>query len=291
MKRYDNRAWLLLIPAGTIIAFVGVLPLVAVFNYSVLDIFTLQDVFYVGSDWYREIASSDRFHMSFLRSLLFAGIVLSIQLPLGVGIAMLLTRTGRWCTLILMLLALPMVVPWNMIPMMWLSVLDLKTGLVGQYISAAGINFDYKFNGLHTWIVLIIMDTWHWLGLVVILAYAGLSGISSDYFRAAAIDGASRLAVFRYIQLPKISGVLSIAALLRFVDSFMIYTEAFRINAGGPQKATHFLAIDLGEDIKAFSYGSAAARAMVYFLLVVTIAWVFKTTMDRQKRDIVERSA
>ena len=131
MKRYDNRAWLLLIPAGAIMAFVGVLPLVAVFNYSVLDIFTLQDVFYVGSDWYREIVSSERFHMSLLRSLLFSAIVLSIQIPLGVGIAMLLTRSGNWRTLILMLLALPMVVPWNMIPMMWLSVLDLKTGLVG----------------------------------------------------------------------------------------------------------------------------------------------------------------
>ena len=272
-------------------AFVGVLPMVAVFNYSVLDIFTLQDVFYVGSDWYREIVSSERFHMSLLRSLLFSAIVLSIQIPLGVGIAMLLTRSGKWRTLILMLLALPMVVPWNMIPMMWLSLLDSKSGFAGQAMSWAGISFDPDFNPVHTWIVLVVMDTWHWLGLVVILAYAGLSGISNDYYRAAAIDGASRFAIFRYIQLPKIGNVLSIAALLRFVDSFMIYTEAFRINAGGPQKATHFLAIDLGEDIKAFSYGSAAARAMVYFLLVVTVAWVFKTTMDRQKRDGVERPA
>ena len=65
--------------------------------------------------------------------------------------------------------------------------------------------------------VLVLMDTWHWLGLVVILAYAGLSSISQDYYRAAAIDGASRWAIFRYIQLPKISGVLSIAALLRLL--------------------------------------------------------------------------
>ncbi len=286
MKRNDNRAWLLLIPSGCIMAIVGVLPLVAVVNYSLLDIFSLQEVHWVGFDWYREIVASPRFLHALGRSLLFSAIVLSVQLPLGIGIALLLTRTGPWRVLVLMLLALPMVVPWNMIPMMWLNLLAPKVGLLGPILT--GLDFDYKFNALHTWIVLVVMDTWHWLGLVVILAYAGLSGISTDYYRAAAIDGASRGAVFRYIQLPKISGVLSIAALLRFVDSFMIYTEAFRMNAGGPNGATSFLALDLGEDIAAFNYGPAAARASVYFLIVVTVAWIFKVVQERQKHDLKE---
>lgn len=147
--------------------------------------------------------------------------------------------------------------------------------MVGQALAAAGIGFDWKFTALHTWILLVVMDTWHWLGLVVILAYAGLSGISGDFYRAAAIDGASRVAVFRHIELPRIAGPLGIVLLLRFVDSFMIYTEAFAINAGGPDMATHFLAIDLGEEIKGFSYGSAAARSMVYFLIVITVVWAF----------------
>ena len=139
-----------------------------------------------------------------------------------------------------MLLALPLVVPWNMIPMMWLNLIG-KTGLVGRCCWPSPFPSTTRFNAFHTWLVLVAMDTWHWLGLVVILSFAGLSGISNDYYRAAAVDGASRLAVFRHIQLPKISGILSIAVLLRFVDSFMIYTEAFRINAGGPNRATIFL--------------------------------------------------
>jgi glycerol transport system permease protein len=123
--------------------------------------------------------------------------------------------------------------------------------------------------------LLVVMDTWHWLGLVVILSYAGLSGISAEYYRAAAIDGASRWAVFRHIEVPRIAAPMGIVLLLRFVDSFMIYTEAFSINAGGPDMATHFLAIDLGEEIKGFSYGTAAARSMVYFLIVITVVWAF----------------
>lgn len=274
MAPIRNGAWLLMLPAAAVMVFVGVLPLIAVFNYGLHDIFSLADVHWVGVEWYEEIVTSSRFRESLGRSLLFSAIVLSVQIPLGVGIALLL-RGVRGAVLILMLVALPLVVPWNMIGMMWLGLINGETGIVGRALLAAGVVFDWKFTAWQTWVLLVVMDTWHWLGLVVILAYAGLSGISGEYYRAAAIDGASRWAVFRHIEMPKIAAPLGIVLLLRFVDSFMIYTEAFTINAGGPDMATHFLAIDLGEEIKGFSYGSAAARSMVYFLIVITVVWAF----------------
>jgi glycerol transport system permease protein len=172
-----------------------------------------------------------------------------------------------------MLCALPLVVPWNMIPMLWLGLINVEAGLLGPGLAALG--FDYKFTALHTWALILAVDTWHWLGLVVVLAYAGLSSIPPAYRQAAAIDGASRGAVFRHIELPRIAGALAIVFLLRFVDSFMIYTEAFAINAGGPNDATRFLSIDLGEEIKGFSYGQAAARAVLYFLIVLAVVWAF----------------
>jgi glycerol transport system permease protein len=284
MKPHDNRAWLLLAPAAAILGFVGIVPLMTVFNYSFLDLFSINDPFWVGTEWYGDIVSSPRFYASLGRSLLFSALVLLVQMPLGVGIALLLARTGPWRIAVLMLLAVPLVVPWNMIPIIWLGLINPHTGLVGQALAALGIGFDYKFNPLHTWTLLVVMDTWHWLGLVVVLAYAGLSGIPHAYYQAAAIDGASRLQVLRYIQLPKMGGVLSMALLLRFMDSFMIYIEAFRINAGGPQGATTFLSLDLGEEINAYNYGPAAARSMVYFLTVLTVAWAFRTLMDARRR-------
>lgn len=280
MKPQNNAAWLFLLPAMLILGFVGVLPLVAVFNYSFFDIFTLDSRFWIGPEWYQEIVTSPRFHASLARSLLFSTIVIVVQIPLGVAIALMLVRAGRWRIGVLMLVALPLVTPWNMIPSMWLMLINPDTGLVGRALSALGIAFDYKFTALHTWILLVAMDTWHWLGLVVVLAFAGLSGIPHPYYQAAAIDGASRLQVLRYIELPRLSGVLSMALLLRFMDSFMIYIEAFRINAGGPNNATTFLALDLGEEIAGFSYGSAAARSVLYFLLVLTVAFAFRTAMQ-----------
>lgn len=273
MQPHDNRAWLLLLPSLALLGVVGALPLLAVFNYAFHDIFTLSNLHWVGFQWFSDILQSDRFAASLGRSLLFSALALAIQVPLGIAIALLLLGFGRRAVWGLMLCALPLVVPWNMIPILWLGLIDNETGILGPGLSAVG--FDYKFTAQHTWALILTMDTWHWLGLVVVLAYAGLSAIPPAYRQAAAIDGASRWAVFRHIELPQISGALTIVLLLRFVDSFMIYTEAFAINAGGPGDATRFLTLELGEEIKGFSYGQAAARATLYFLIVLVVVWAF----------------
>jgi glycerol transport system permease protein len=284
MKPHDNHAWWLVAPAAFVLVFVGVLPLLTVVNYSLHDIFTLPDKHWVGFEWYAEILRSERFHQSFLRSLLFSFIVLTIQIPLGVAIALAMPRRGICLSLCLVIFALPLLVPWNMIPIMWLSLLDRDSGLLAKWLyEFFSIELNWKLNAFHTWIVIVAMDVWHWTSLVVLLCYSSLSTIPSEYYRAAAIDSASRMQVFRYIQLPKMRQVLLMALLLRFMDSFMIYTEAFQINAGGPKNATLFLAIDLGEEIKAFNYGPSAARSVIYFLIVLTVAWTFNKLLTSRE--------
>jgi glycerol transport system permease protein len=278
MKPQNNRAWLLMVPAIALLGIVGALPLLTVINYGFHDIFSLQDLHWVGPQWFSDIVTSPSFHASFARSLLFSALALGIQVPLGIAVALGLLRLGGHAVWGLMLCALPLVVPWNMIPAMWLSLIG-DGGLLGPMLEA--VEFDYKFTALHTWLLLLTVDTWHWLGLVVILSYAGLSAIPPAYRQAAAIDGASRWAVFRHIELPRLAGALMIVLLL--VDSFMIYTEAFAINAGGPHDATRFLSIELGEEIKGFSYGQAAARATLYFLIVLSVVWAFVTISRRQE--------
>lgn len=291
MKPYDNRAWFLVLPALVIVTFVGILPLIAVTNYSFQDLFSLSNPYWIGVDWYRNIVTSERFYASLGRSFLFSAIVLSIQLPLGIWIALLLQRSHRFVvSTVLVLITVPLVVPWNMIPVIWLNFINPNIGLAGRTLAWLGVGFDYKFNALHTWIVLVVMDTWHWLGLVVVLAYAGISSIPPAYYQAAAIDAASLWQVFRFIQLPKMKTVLSMAVLLRFMDSFMIYIEAFRINAGGPDSATAFLSLDLGEEIQSFNYGPSAARSIVYFLIVLTVAWAFKAATSTRAQVAMERA-
>lgn len=279
----DTRAWLYIAPAALLLLFVGGIPLAINAYHSFFDVFTLDNKYWVGGEWYVTILTSERFYNSLLRSLMFSAVVICVQFPLGLMIALLLPRGGWVRSLGLILLAIPLVVPWNMIPAIWLSLISLETGAIGQLITAFDISFDYKFNPVHTWILLVVMDTWHWVGLVAILACSGLAGIAPAYYQAAAIDRASRWQVFRFIELPKLTGALTMALLLRFMDSFMIYTEAFGINAGGPSGATTFLSLDLGEEIKAFNYGPAAARSVIYFLITLLIVNAFWRIMSARR--------
>jgi glycerol transport system permease protein len=128
------------------------------------------------------------------------------------------------------------------------------------------------------------MDVWHWTSLVVLLAYAGLSSIPNAYYQAAKIDGAGNWAIFRFIQLPKLKRVLTIAFLLRFMDSFMIYTEPFVLTGGGPGNSTTLLSIDLVKiALGQFDLGPAAAMSLVYFLIILALSWVFYTVMMRNE--------
>jgi glycerol transport system permease protein len=275
MKDHNNAGWVFVLPTVLILGFVGLIPLITVINFSFFDIFILESRFWVGLEWYGGIISSGRFWASFGRSTLFSVLVLTIQIPLGIAIALCIPRRKFWVGIALAVVALPLLVPWNMIPSLWLSLLNPDTGILGRAMTYFGWSSDWKLSVSLTWLVIIAMDVWHWTSLVVILCYSALTTIPASYYQAAAIDGASPLQVFRHIQLPKLYHVLPMAILLRFMDSFMIYTEAFPINAGGPHGATMFLAVDLGEDIKAFNYGPSAARSVLYFLIVLSVAWMF----------------
>ena len=285
MKYQDNTGWLFTLPATLVLGLVGLIPLITVINYSFFEIFILDARFWVGIEWYAEIISSGRFWASFGRSILFSILILVIQIPLGIAIALCIPTGKVWVGLTLAVIALPLLVPWNMIPSLWLSLLNPDSGILGQLFPYVGWPDDWKLSALHTWLVIIAMDVWHWTSLVVILCYSALTTIPASQYQAAAIDSAGPWQVFRFIQLPKLRHVLLMAILLRFMDSFMIYTEAFPINAGGPDGATMFLAIDLGEEIKAFNYGPSAGRSVIYFLIVLTVAWTFSKAQGRLGRE------
>jgi glycerol transport system permease protein len=284
MKTQDSSGWVFVAPAMVIMGLVGLVPLLTVVNYSFFEIFILESRFWVGLEWYTEIIRAPRFWSSFGLSTLFSALILLIQIPLGIAIALCIPRGKFWVGITLALVALPLLVPWNMIPSLWLSLLNPETGILGRILPNLGWPDDWKLSAPHTWAVIIAMDVWHWTSLVVILCYSALTTIPAAYYQAAAIDGASPWQVFRHIQLPRLLNVLLMAILLRFMDSFMIYTEAFPINAGGPDGATLFLAVDLGEEIKAFNYGPSAARSVIYFLIIVSVAWLFSKAQGKLDR-------
>lgn len=279
-KTWNNKAWFLVLPVLLLVAFSAVIPLMTVVNYSVQDTFGNNEFFWAGTDWFDEILHSDRFWEALQRNLAFSFIVLTLQIPLGIFIALNMPKSGIGVPVCLVLMALPLLIPWNVVGTIWQVFGRVDIGLLGHTLWALGIDYNYVRDPVDAWITVIVMDVWHWTSLVVLLCYAGLMSIPDAYYQAAKIDGASRWSVFRYIQLPKMKRVLLIAVLLRFMDSFMIYTEPFVVTGGGPGNSTTFLSIDLVKmAVGQFDLGPAAAMSIIYFLIILLLSWVFYTVM------------
>lgn len=280
-KWEDNRAWFLVLPVFVIVAFSAIIPLMTVVNYSVQDIFGPGQRVFVGTEWFKEVLSDSRLHDALLRQFIFSGLVLLIELPLGVMVALMMPKKGWGVSASLVTLALPLLIPWNVIGTIWIIFTRPDIGLFGAAVNGLGIGFDHTASGVDAWITLMLMEVWHWTPLVALLAYSGLRAIPEAYFQAAKIDGASRWAIFKFIQLPKMRGVLTIAILLRFMDSFLIYAEPFVLTGGGPGNSTTFLSIYLVKvAVGQFDLGPAAAFSLIYFLIILLFSWLFYQTLQ-----------
>jgi len=284
-KIINQKAWFLVLPVFMVVAFSAIVPLMTVVNYSVQDTFGNNQFFWNGIGWYQELLDpssqlGERFFDALWRSLLFSAIILALEVPLGIAVALAMPRRGFGVAVTLVVMALPLLIPWNVVGTIWQVFARSDIGLFGYVINWLGIDYNYTQGVLAAWITIIVMDVWHWTSLVALLCYAGLKSIPDAYYQAARIDGASRLAVFTTIQLPKMRRVLLIAVLLRFMDSFMIYTEPFVLTGGGPGNATTFLSIDLVKlALGQFDLGKAAAMSIVYNLIILAVCWVFYTVM------------
>jgi glycerol transport system permease protein len=285
MKTWNNRAWFMVLPVLILVSFNALIPLMTVVNYSVQETFGDNTFFWAGLSWFEQVITSPRFHASLGRQLMFTGIILLIELPLGVAIALAMPKTGPWVSVCLVLMALPLLIPWNVVGAMWNIFALPDIGLLGYAINHLGIDYNYTQQPVAAWFTMILMDVWHWTSLVVLLAYAGLTSIPDAYYQAARIDGAKPWAIFRFIQLPKMKRVLTIAILLRFMDSFMIYTEPSVLTGGGPGNSTTLLSLDLVKvALGQFDLGPAAAMSLIYFVITLFVSWLFYTVMTKDEQ-------
>ncbi len=281
-KPLNQKAWFLILPVLVCVAFSAILPLMTVVNYSVQDIISPDRRVFVGTDWFASVMRDEDLHAALWRQLIFSFSVLVVEIPLGIALALSMPQQGWTASAALVLIALSLLIPWNVVGTIWQIFGRADIGLLGFSLQKLGFDYSYTGNATHAWLTVLAMDVWHWTPLVALLCYAGLRSIPDAYYQAARIDGASKIAVFRFIQLPKMRGVLMIAVLLRFMDSFMIYTEPFVLTGGGPGNATTFLSQYLTQKaVGQFDLGPAAAFSLIYFLIILLLCFVLYNWMQR----------
>jgi glycerol transport system permease protein len=283
-KRKNNKAWFLVLPVVLVVAFTAIIPLMTVANYSVQDVLSPANRLYVGLDFFRAIATDPAIIAAFQRNLIFSTQILLIEIPLGIFIARLMPREGWKAAAALVIVAIPLIIPWNVVGITWRILARPDVGLLGVTVNQFR-PFDIGNTPADAWVTMVAMDVWHWTPLVALLVYAGLRSIPQAYYQAAAIDAASPWSVFRFVELPKLRRVLMIALLLRFMDSFMIYAEPYILTGGGPGTSTEVMSILLSVlALIQFDLGKSAAFSLIYFLIIQVFSFIFFTVLTLDER-------
>lgn len=278
-----QRPWLFLLPTLLIMGLSAFVPLMTVVNYSLHYIFAGSQPKYVGMANYVEVLHDPNFRGALLRQLGFTLGILLIEFPLGLLIAMAIPRRGALASLCLVLLGIPLLIPFNVVGIVWRLFTQSEIGVIPRVLDVFGYEYNVSLDSFDAVATLVMLDVWHWTPLVALLCYAGLQAIPDAYYQAASIDGASTWNTFRFVTLPKLRSVLVIGVLLRFMDSFSIYSEPLLLTGGGPGNATTFLSLFVARKAESYELGYAGAVSVLYLYIVIVLSYFFFQAMTNDR--------
>jgi glycerol transport system permease protein len=270
-----NRGWFFLIPALVILSISAFIPLMTVLNYSLHYIFAGSAPTFVGFENYIEVLRDPAFLNALVRQLCFSLMILAVEVPLGIAIALAMPKRGPGVAVSLVLLGIPLLIPFNVVGIIARVLTHSSVGLIPGFFALFGYNFNVALDPVDAFMTIFLLDVWHWTPLVALLCYAGLQAIPDAFYQAAEIDGASAWKTFRYVTLPKLRSVLIIGVLLRFMDSFKIYAEPLLLTGGGPGDATTFLSLHVARKAESYQLGYAGASSAIYLFIVIVFSYLF----------------
>jgi len=158
MKPVNQKAWLLILPVVICVAFSAILPLMTVVNYSVQDIISPERRVFVGTEWFAAVMRDQDLHDALLRQLVFSLSVLLIEIPLGIALALSMPAKGWQASVTLVLVALSLLIPWNVVGTIWQIFGRADIGLLGASLQALGVDYNYTGNARDAWLTVLALD-------------------------------------------------------------------------------------------------------------------------------------
>lgn len=280
-----QRPWVFLLPTLLLMSISAFVPLMTVVNYSLHYIFAGSIPEFVGLQNYVEVLNDANFQQALFRQLAYSFIVLIIEIPLGILIALSMPKRGNGVGLSLFLLGVPLLIPYNVVGIVWRLFTQSDIGIIPKFMSVLGYEYNVSLQSVDAFMTVLLLDIWHWTPFVALLSYAGLQAIPNAYYQAARIDGASIWKTFSYVTLPKLRPVLTLAILIRFMDSFKIYSEPLLLTGGGPGNATTFLSMFVARKAESYELGYAGAVSVIYLYIVIVLSYLFFQASTHSKKD------
>ena len=265
--------YIMIIPVTAILAAVAIYPFLFALRLSLTNARTnnFLNPKWVGLSNYVNILTSGRFWDSTLLTIIYVGAALSLEIVLGLGLAMLAEKATRGQKWYVSLLITPMLISTVLAGIIFRLELNQQFGVIPYYLSKLGITANLLDTG-HALMTMILIDVWQWTSFIFLISFAGLKSLPVEPFEAARVYGANAWQTFRYVTLPLVKPVLMIAVIFRMMDAFKAFDHIYILTSGGPDFATTtFSVLAYNYAYTTDNFGMASAMAVVLLIIIIII--------------------
>lgn len=291
-SRSDKVAsWLFVTPTMIFLGITALLPLL----YSVyLSFFRLKLNLpnavpeFTGLSNYIKMFTDETLKVSTWNTLLFAVVSVTLEVIVGLIVAMALCSDKVWAKICTSVFLIPTIMAPVAIGTLWRMMLDSTTGIINYFLSFFGVpSITWLSSPKTAMLSVILVNVWQLAPWVTIICAAGLKSLPQDCLEAACVDGASNGTIFRRIVLPMIAPLLTIVVMLRFVDAFKVFDTVYVMTNGGPGNATEMLPNYIyKQGLRFFDAGYSAALAVAFVLIMTVVTVGFLKIRDRLEAEI-----
>jgi multiple sugar transport system permease protein len=273
IDRRRAEAWLLLSPCLIYLIAFAIFPLLYSLRLSFTDLTAAEGTGrWVGLKNYGDLLRDPLFWNAAFNSAVMVTATVTIQVVLGIALALFFDLRLKGSSIVRGILVLPMLITPIVVGVMWRALLNPEWGVVNWAIAQFGYEAPNWLGSVEMAMkTLVLVDVWQWTPFVFIIVFARMQVLPRDVYEAAKIDGAGRLATFRHITLPLLTPAIAFAAIFRAVDAFRSFDLVYGLSYGGPARSTTTLSFfSFQNGFQFHNYGYAAAVA--YMMLLILIA-------------------
>ncbi len=278
MKRESGYKFIA--PALILLCFVTLYPVTYVFYLSLQRRLLIFDISkFVGLENYLFLLRDNRFWNALMNTAYFTVTSVSLEVILGLSIALLLNRPFKMKGLVRAIVLIPWAIPTVVSAKMWEWIYNVDFGIL-NYLIHAKINWlGTPFLALNA---AMCMDVWKTTPFVVILLIAGLQVIPQELYQAAKVDGAGNWAIFRRITLPLLKPVILVVLIFRTLDAFRVFDAIYVLTGGGPANTTETLSIYAYKVLfQTLQFGYGSTLSVVVFFCIGSISIFYIKMLSR----------
>jgi multiple sugar transport system permease protein len=274
----------LLAPSILSLAILSIVPLAVIIWLSFIEVnFTpVNEQIFIGVQNYVDMVNDGNVWDAWTATAIYVTGALTLQLTLGILISVMLHRVMVGENVFTSIVIMPMMIAPVVVGLLWQFLLDPTFGLYTYMMNQLGLFINQPILGDPTsaMAALILMDTWQWTPLIILIILARLKSIPEHLYEAARVDGATGFTQFRYVTLPLLKPALAIALLLRSMDLMRYFAKVFITTGGGPSNTTKIIGLYVYEQaLRFFNLGYGSAVGLVMLVVTILMGLAFAETI------------